>query len=162
MRFGRKHSSSRTALVRICLASAFSLGVLTPALAQAPMALVPTRTIYPGETITPEQVKPVEVTNPNISSGYASDISEVEGMISKQTLLPGRTIPVAALREPSLVTRGTSVKLVFTIGNMTLMASGTPMTDGSLGEIVRVRNIDSGVIVNGTVMKDGTIQVMAK
>ena len=70
------------------------------------MALVPVRTIYPGETITSEQVKPVEVTNPNISAGYASDISEVEGMISKQTLLPGRTIPVAALREPSLVTRG--------------------------------------------------------
>jgi flagella basal body P-ring formation protein FlgA len=102
------------------------------------------------------------VTNPNISAGYASDISEVEGMISKQTLLPGRTIPIAALREPSLVVRGTSVKLVFHIGNMTLMASGTPMSDGSLGEVVRVRNIDSGVMVSGTVMKDGTIQVMAK
>ena len=45
---------------------------------------------------------------------------------------------------------------------MTLMASGTPMSDGSLGEVVRVRNIDSGVMVSGTVMKDGTIQVMAK
>ncbi len=162
MRFGRNNSSSRTALVLMCLASAFSLGALSPALAQAPMALVPVRTIYPGETITPEHVKPVEVTNPNISAGYVSDISEVEGMISKQTLLPGRTIPAAALREPSLVVRGTSVKLVFTIGNMTLMASGTPMTDGSLGEVVRARNIDSGVMVSGTVMKDGTIQVMAK
>ncbi len=36
------------------------------------------------------------------------------------------------------------------------------MSDGSLGEVVRVRNIDSGVMVSGTVMKDGTIQVMAK
>ncbi len=118
MRFGRNNSSYKTALVRMCLASAFSLGALAPALAQAPMALVPTRTIYPGETISPDQVKPVEVTNPNISAGYASDISEVEGMISKQTLLPGRTIPIAALREPSLVVRGTSDKLVLHIGNM--------------------------------------------
>ncbi|MDS7596162.1 flagellar basal body P-ring formation chaperone FlgA [Agrobacterium tumefaciens] len=161
MRFSQKNSSYRTAFVRLFLTSAISLTAMAAA-AQTPVALVPTRTIYPGETISPDQVKPVEVTNPNISSGYASDVSEVEGMISKQTLLPGRTIPIAALREPSLVTRGTNVKLVFTIGNMTLMANGTPMTDGSMGDVVRVRNIDSGVIVNGTVMKDGTIQVMAK
>jgi flagella basal body P-ring formation protein FlgA len=31
-----------------------------------------------------------------------------------------------------------------------------------VGDVVRVRNIDSGVIVNGTVMRDGSIQVMAK
>ena len=161
MTFSQRNSSYRTALVRLFLTSAISLTAFAAA-AQSPMALVPTRTIYPGETITPDQVKPVEVTNPNLSSGYASHVSEVDGMVSKQTLLPGRTIPIAALRVPSLVTRGTNVKLVFTIGNTTLMASGTPMTDGSMGDVVRVRNIDSGVIVNGTVMQDGTIQVMAK
>ncbi len=64
MRFGRKNNSCKRALARMCLASAFSIGAVAPAFSQAPMALVPVRTIYPGETITSEQVKPVEVTNP--------------------------------------------------------------------------------------------------
>lgn len=161
MKFSRMKSRYTSGLTRLFLASALSLAGVS-AIAQVPVALVPTRIIYPGEMISPDQVKPVEVTNPNISGGYASSIAEIEGMISKQTLLPGRTIPISALRAPSLVTRGENVRLVFKIGSMTLSAAGTPMQDGVMGDLIRARNIDSGVIVSGTVMKDGTVQVMAK
>lgn len=162
MTFSQNTSRYRAGFSRLCIASALSMVAAFSAAAQTPTALVPTRIIYPGETLSPDQVKEVEVTNPNIADGYASDIGQINGMISKQTLLPGRTIPISALREPALVTRGTSVRLTFALGAMTLTASGTPMTDGALGEVIRARNIDSGVIVSGTVMKDGTIQVMAK
>ncbi|MGC3970575.1 MAG: flagella basal body P-ring formation protein FlgA [Pirellulales bacterium] len=30
------------------------------------------------------------------------------------------------------------------------------------GDVIRVRNLDSGVIVSGTVMADGTVEVMKK
>lgn len=126
------------------------------------IALVPVRTIFPGEAITSAQVEAVEVTNPNLTGGYARSVQEIEGMISRQTLLAGRTIPVAALRQPWAVTRGSSVRLMFTIGNMTISAAGTPMQDAAVGDLIRVRNIDSGVIVSGTVMNDGSVQVVAK
>ncbi|WP_312946153.1 flagellar basal body P-ring formation chaperone FlgA [Agrobacterium sp.] len=161
MKFSRKNSRFNNGLVRLCIASVLSV-VATSSVAQAPVALVPTRIIYPGEVISADALKEVEVTNPNISNGYASEVGQIEGLISKQTLLPGRTIPVAALRIPYAVTRGASVRLTFTIGHMTISAAGTPMQDGGVGDVVRVRNIDSGVIVNGTVMRDGSIQVMAK
>ena len=32
----------------------------------------------------------------------------------------------------------------------------------AVGDLIRVRNTDSGIIVQGTVMQDGTIQVVAK
>jgi flagella basal body P-ring formation protein FlgA len=162
MRFDRKTSSVATGLVRLCIASVLSLTAAASATAQGPVALVPTRIIYPGEVISQEQVEEVEVTNPNVSGGYVSDRSEVEGMISKQTLLPGRTIPIAVLRAPFAVTRGASVRLVFTIGSMTISAAGTPMQDGAVGDVIRARNIDSGVIISGTIMRDGTVQVMAR
>ncbi len=131
------------------------------AYAQA-FAVVPTQTVYPGETLTASQLEEVAVTNPNIAGGYARSIAEVEGMISKRTLLPGRTIPVASLRPPYAINRGANIRLTFTLGSMTISASGTPLSDASVGDVIKVRNLDSGVIVTGTVLADGTVQVMAK
>jgi len=136
--------------------------VTPPANASMGYAVVPTAIIYPGETIAAGQLQEVEVTNPNLSGGYAKSIDEVQGMISKRTLLPGRTISVSALREPYTVTRGSQIRLVFNIGNMTISAAGSPLEDGSTGQVIRARNMDSGVIISGTVLADGTIHVAAK
>jgi flagella basal body P-ring formation protein FlgA len=153
------------ALRRAALAvSAVLAGLLLAdvALADARTAIVPKRIIYPGEEIDAGQLEEVEVTNPNIVKGYAQDIGAVSGMITKRTLLPGRVILVSALREPFAVSRGTSVQLVFDSGLVVLRAAGTPLQDGSVGELIKVRNKDSGVIVSGTVMADGTVHVVAK
>jgi flagellar basal body P-ring formation protein FlgA len=133
-----------------------------PVSAEMGTAVVPLQIIYPGEVISAGRVEEVDVTNPNLSGGYAQKVSEVTGMISKRTLLPGRTITLAGLREPYAVTRGTPIRLTFTMGTMTISAGGTPLEDAAVGDVIRVRNTDSGMIVNGTVMADGTIQVMAK
>ena len=71
-------------------------------------------------------------------------------------------ILVSALRQPFAVSRGTTVQLVFDGGALVLRAAGTPLQDASVGELIKVRNKDSGVIVSGTVMADGTVHVVAK
>jgi flagellar basal body P-ring formation protein FlgA len=158
MRFRRKIGNALRAVALAVAVLGLGAGV---ALAQN-TAVIPKQVIYPGEIISSTQVDVVAVTNPNLAGGYARTKEEVVGMVAKRTLLPGRTIPVNGLREAFAVKRGTSVRLTFSIGNMLISASGTPLTDASVGEIVKVRNIDSGSIVSGTVMADGTVQVMAK
>lgn len=158
MRFRRKFGHALRAMALAVAAMALGAG---SALAQN-TAVIPKQVIYPGETIASEQVDVVAVTNPNLAGGYARTKDEVVGMVAKRTLLPGRTIPVHGLREAFAVKRGSSVRLTFSIGTMLISASGTPLTDASVGEVVKVRNIDSGSIVSGTVMADGTVQVMAK
>ena len=125
-------------------------------------AVVPTETIYPGDIISSGQLEEVDVTNPNLTGDYAKRIREVTGLVSKRTLLPGRTISVSALRQPYAVTRGSNVRLVMSMGTMTITAAGTPLDDGAVGDSVRARNMDSGIIVNGTVLENGTIRVVAK
>ncbi|WP_337183269.1 flagellar basal body P-ring formation chaperone FlgA [Shinella sp.] len=140
------------------------LGLLVAdaALAGVRTAVVPKRVIYPGEELDAGQLEEVEVTNPNIVNGYAETIGAVNGLVSKRTLLPGRVILTSALREPFAVSRGTTVQLVFDAGTLVLRAAGTPLQDAAVGELIRVRNKDSGVIVSGTVMADGTVHVVAK
>ena len=139
-------------------------GIILPAEVDAGMgyAVVPTTIIYPGDTISSAQLQEVEVTNPNLAGDYAKSISQVEGLVSKRTLLPGRTISISALREPYTVTRGSNIRLVFQLGQMTISAAGSPLEDGATGQLIRARNMDSGVIVSGTVLADGTVHVRAK
>ncbi|OCI96773.1 flagella basal body P-ring formation protein FlgA [Rhizobium sp. AC27/96] len=125
-------------------------------------AVVPTETIYPGDIISGGQLEEVEVTNPNLTGDYAKRIRQVTGLVSKRTLLPGRTISISSLRQPYAVTRGSNVRLVMSMGSMTITAAGTPLDDGAVGDSVRARNMDSGIIVNGTVLENGTIRVVAK
>ncbi|MGG6896295.1 flagellar basal body P-ring formation chaperone FlgA [Rhizobium sp. BR 315] len=125
-------------------------------------AVVPTETIYPGDIISSGQLEEVEVTNPNLTGDYVKRIREVTGKVSKRTLLPGRTISVSSLRQPFAVMRGSNVRLVMSMGTMTITAAGTPLDDGAVGDSIRARNMDSGIIVNGTVLENGTIRVVAK
>ena len=144
------------------LAAALCISFASPAVAGMGTAVVPKQIIYPGEEISAAVVEEVDVTNPNLADEYARSVEEVTGMVSTRTLLPGRTILVSGLRAPYAVKRGSAVRLSFTMGNMTISAGGTPLQDAAVGEVIRVRNTDSGIIVNGTVMADGTVKVMAR
>lgn len=165
MMFRRKNAIAAGAVrmaLAMPLAAALFAGAAMPAFAQGGTAVVPTRTIYPGEEIGQGSVEEVDVTNPNLSGEYARQSAEVVGMVAKRTLLPGRTIPPSALREAFAVTRGQTVRLTFSIGTMTISAQGTPLENAAVGDIIKVRNTDSGVTVSGTVMADKTVKVMAK
>jgi flagellar basal body P-ring formation protein FlgA len=148
--------------VAAILALVMAIIAVTPAMAEDLYAIVPTDIIYPGEAIAEGKLQQVKVTNPNLGGGYASNVSEVVGMLSTKTLLPGRTIPLVALKKPYAITRGSKLRLVVSIGNLTISAGGSPMDDANIGDVIRVRNLDSGQIVNGTVMADGSVQVMAR
>lgn len=161
MTFRRMKSFAMALLAAAGLSVGF-LPALDAGAAGLGTAVVPTEVIYPGDIISSGQLEEVEVTNPNLTGDYAKAIREVTGLVSKRTLLPGRTISVSALRQPYAVTRGSNVRLVMNMGSMTITAAGTPLDDGAVGDSIRARNLDSGIIVSGTVLENGTIRVVAK
>ncbi|AYG65201.1 MULTISPECIES: flagellar basal body P-ring formation chaperone FlgA [unclassified Rhizobium] len=166
MRFRRMKSLAMAwfaaASLSVVFASAMPVWAVSADGSALGTAVVPTETIYPGDIIGSGQLEEVEVTNPNLSGDYAKRLRDVTGLVSKRTLLPGRTISISALRQPYAVTRGSNVRLVMSMGSMTITAAGTPLDDGAVGDSVRARNMDSGIIVNGTVLQNGTIRVVAK
>lgn len=142
----------------------FVLMMMAPAMSygEGRYAAIPKQIIYPGEVIQPAMIKMVLVTNPNIRANYASSLAEVSGMVTKRTLLPGRIIPVSSVREAFIVERGQAVQLVYIQGALTITATGTPLEPGIIGDLIRVRNTDTGKILSGTAMADGTVRVLAR
>ena len=132
-----------------------------PALAQQTV-VVPTRVIYPGETLTSDALEEVPFTNrPALLATVAVGQREAEGKVAKRTLLPGRMIPTAGLREPFAVEAGKPVSVTFSHGALTISITGVPLQPGAVGDMIKVRKIDSGVVFTGTVLADGSVAVSA-
>jgi flagella basal body P-ring formation protein FlgA len=132
-----------------------------PALAQE-VVLIPKRVIYPGETVSADALKEVTLKpGKQAPEAVAVTLAELEGKVAKRTLLTGRYIPLSSLREAYLVEKGAAVEVMFVSGALTISASAVTLESGSAGDLVKVRNVDSGKILTGIVMADGSIRVGA-
>ena len=86
---------------------AFGLATAALALCAAPLGalaaeivLVPSRVIYPGETIDPAALKEVTLKEGRaVPEGMLVDEQALVGKVAKRTLLPGRYIAYGAVRE---------------------------------------------------------------
>jgi flagella basal body P-ring formation protein FlgA len=145
-------------------AAALLLGLWTTAAfaAQLVSLPVPIATIYPGSIIEAGQLTERTYIRSQIGSGYIDDPGALVGKVARRTLLPEHPIPAIAIDEVDLVTRGSSVQLVFQQAGLLITAYAAPLEDGSVGDVIRVRNIDSGAVVMGVVQRDGTVRVGAR
>ncbi len=83
----------------------------------------------------------------------------IVGKIARRTLLPGAPIPWNAVTEPKAVLNGAKIRIVFEEGGLNITTYGAALQSGSVGEIISVRNLDSGYTVTGTVQSDGSVRV---
>ncbi len=151
----------RTRPRRAALAALASLiAAVGPALAQEALAPSPKAVIYPGDIILDQMLTDIPGGGTRDGGGpYVEDRSFILGKTARLTLLPGHAIPFAGISNRKLVANGAEVKLVYAEGGLLIVTSGAALQDGSIGDVVRVRNSDSGVTVSGAVQPDGSVKV---
>ena len=130
-----------------------------PAAAQEAHVPTPKAVIYPGDLILDEMLVDVPNAARDGSGPFVDTRSLIVGRVARLTLLPGHAIPFSGISNRKLVSNGAEVKLVFSEGDLLIMTTGAALQDGLIGDIVRVRNNDSGVTVSGTVQPDGSVKV---
>ena len=140
---------------------ALATGMALPAAAQD-MVLVPSRTIYPGETVSADMLQQVplrrQLRNP---AAVERDWRMLEGKVARRTLLSGRMIPTGSVREAWIVEPGKPVQAFFVHGGLEIALSAVALQAGAAGDMVRLRNVDSGSVFSGVVMADGTVRISA-
>ncbi|HEX7075273.1 MAG TPA: flagellar basal body P-ring formation chaperone FlgA [Hyphomicrobiaceae bacterium] len=130
-----------------------------PASAQE-MAVVSTRVIYPGQTIQADALKDIVLKRPPRGiSAIVRSSDEIVGKVARRTLLPGRLIPEGSVREPYLVETGSPVTVIFRSGALSISLIAVPLESGAAGDVVKLRNMDSGAVFSGVVLSDGTVRV---
>ena len=137
----------------------FAAACAIPCSAQEALVPTPKAVIYPGDIILDEMLVDVPNVARDGSGPFVTSRSLIVGKAARLTLLPGHAIPFSGVSNRKLVSNGAEVKLVFSEGDLVIMTTGSALQDGSIGDIVRVRNDDSGVTVAGAVQPDGSVQV---
>jgi flagella basal body P-ring formation protein FlgA len=140
-------------------AIAFTIASTGPATAQELRAPTPKAVIYPGETIRDDMLADVAQTANDGRGPFVESRSVIVGKVARITLLPGHAIPFSGVSNRKLISNGAEVKLIYSEGDLLITTTGTALQDGSIGDIVRVRNSDSGVTVSGAVQSDGSVAV---
>lgn len=138
-------------LLAVTGSSALAAGIELP---------VPRQTIHPGDEIAHQDL--IERTFPKRTAqqfAVSTHRGELVGMIARRTLLPGQPIPANAIEKQVLVRRGEPARLVFREQGLMIIMQVEALQNGGAGNFVRVRNIDSGLVVSGRVQEDGTIRV---
>jgi flagellar basal body P-ring formation protein FlgA len=128
--------------------------------AQDAAAPTPTAVIYPGDMIRDDMLADSPGGGVRDGGGpFVEDRALLVGKVARLTLLPGHAIPYAGVSNRKAVVNGADVRLVYAEGDLTIVTEGSALQDGAVGEIVRVRNSESGVTVSGAVQPDGSVRV---
>ena len=117
-------------------------------------------TIYPGDRLYDGLLEERRFSYEAVPEGVAvKSKAQIIGKVAKRTLLPGRPISPIAVDNPKIVVIGAQVKIVFTEAGLEISAYGMAMQAGAVGDLIRVRNLDSGLMVSGRVLFDGSVRV---
>lgn len=143
---------------RILVASlALGAGAAAHAQERIPVARV---TIYPGDAISDAMLdERVSSIAPGAEALYARRRDMLIGKVARRTLLPGQPIPAIAVDNPRIVSVGAQIRMVFVEDGLQIVAYGIAQQAGGVGDLIRVRNQDSGLFISGRIQSDGSVRV---
>jgi flagella basal body P-ring formation protein FlgA len=144
---------------RTILAFAVMQAVAVAPLAAAEHIPVPAITIYPGDIVRDGMLTDKDFPDSFADAGFISRRIDLIGKVAKRTLLPGQAITSNSVALPKLVTIGAMVRLVYEEGDLLISTYASALQAGSAGDIISVRNLESGLTLSGVIAPDGTIHV---
>ena len=95
----------------------------------------------------------------NLRRGYTDNPARFIGKSLTRNLEPGSVLLPTMVRQTDLINRGDRVTLISGSGGFSVAVTGEAQQNGSRGERIRVRNLSSGKIVEGTVESSGKVRI---
>lgn len=130
----------------------------TPAAGQEMSVPGPRTTIYPGESIQESVLVDLSIDRRD-AGAFVQSRSALIGRVAKKTLFAGQPISMASVEDPKLVANGSLVRMTYERSGISINASGQALQSGRAGDMIRVRNSESGIVVTGIVMPTGVVLV---
>jgi flagella basal body P-ring formation protein FlgA len=121
--------------------------------------VVSSQPLVPNEIVT---VKEVRLERRDVSSLNARPfhrLDEVVGQQAARTISVNETLTQKNLSRPTLMRRGSAVRLVYESGSLRVEAPGTAEENGRAGELIQVKNPSSGKLLRGRVLDGRTVRI---
>lgn len=132
---------------------------VTVNIATTQAVVVTTRALARGELLKGTDLKIEKRDTGRIHKGFFTEFTPVAGLRVKRRVAANRILEPGMLERRQLVKRGSAVEIVADQGALQVRMKGKALSDGTLGERIRVRNRASGREITGEVIASGVIQV---
>ncbi len=123
------------------------------------MVVVLSQPIQRGEIITRQHLAIEKRDSSNLREDFVTQIEQVEHKQVTRQLNTGTILSLSHLVEPKLIKRGDKVVISTTKSDFSIRMSGVAMMDGTKGQLITVKNQNSGRIINATVVEPGLVSV---
>ncbi|MDP1707792.1 MAG: flagellar basal body P-ring formation chaperone FlgA [Gammaproteobacteria bacterium] len=122
-------------------------------------AVVAARPLAMASVLKLQDVRMAQVELSAGAAGVLTDPQQVVGKVLRRPLPGDMVVTLDSLEEPRLVRRDEQVILVAEGSGMEVRMQGRALTDGVAGELIKVRNLGSKRVIEGTVVAPGLIRV---
>ncbi len=121
--------------------------------------VVAARPLARGEILTEADLIDSELDVTRLNGAYLTDIATAIGQEVRRPLAAQAVVSQQALQPPLLIRRGEAVSIRASGTAMAVHMNGVAMTDGRLGQSIRVRNSSSKRVVDARVVGPGATEV---
>jgi flagella basal body P-ring formation protein FlgA len=122
------------------------------------------RRIERGQILSDDNIhfdrRPIEGMNDFLTAKDGPIGQRAKRSIPASQAVTAADIEPADLEKQALVKQGDVVKIVARAGGLRLSTTGEALQEGAAGKMIRVRNVDSKLVVTGRVLDRTTIEVL--
>lgn len=123
------------------------------------MVVVLSQPIQRGEILTRQHLAIEKREVSNLREDFVTQPEQIENKQATRQLNTGTVLSLRNIVEPKLVKRGDKVVISTTKPDFSIRMSGVAMMDGTKGELIKVKNQNSGRVINATVIEPGLVSV---
>lgn len=121
--------------------------------------LVPVQNITRHQHMTAEMFAPERIDITSITEDILTDPQQVMGFRAKSNLTAGRYVSLKRIEQIPDAEIGQPVTIVTGDGLFEIRAKGLALENGLIGEMIKVKNVDTRKILSGTVAAPGVVEV---
>ncbi len=121
--------------------------------------MVSARQIQKGTVLTALDIKLARHDVATLSYGHFEDITNAIGMKLKRRASAGVVLTPTMLIKPQIITRGQKISIMAQSGNMQVRMNGKALSNGAIGERIKVINIQSMKKLEGVITAKGEVKV---
>lgn len=145
--------------VQVSCSSRTSWTILVPAQAKVYRSVaVAGRNLQRGDVVSAADLSSTVKDVGDLRIGFALTPEVIIGKEIKFAVNKGETFRTSALDAPLVIKRGDVVSMESSVGEISVTTSATAVSDGRIGQQIRVKNNQSARIINAKVVGAGKVQ----
>ncbi|MFT4798688.1 MAG: flagella basal body P-ring formation protein FlgA [Candidatus Azotimanducaceae bacterium] len=123
------------------------------------LVVVTTTALRRQSLLTPDQLETQPVNILANNRQFLTSLSEATGKVLTRSVRAGALLTAGMLKTPDLVSRGDSVVIIASRGDLVVRMPGVAMATGGMNEQIKVRNESSDRVVKGWIKAPGEVHV---